>query len=162
MARDTETTDRRQSARDGFQLATAQVIRALLAAREGAGQEATVTWLSQTTEIPSATMTRILAGRTSASLTNLAEIGGAFTLQLGELVQLIEQTVEKAQEISEGQLDATTLREVDEAVSGDRESTAASASWLGVALLSPVTKGIISGAAGLAAGVVLKRWWDKR
>lgn len=162
MASDTETTDRRQSARDGFQLATSQVIRALLAAREHAGHEATVTWLSQTTEIPSATMTRILAGRTSASLTNLAEIGAAFDLQLGELVQLIEQTVEKAQEISEGQLDATTLREVDEAVSSEREGSSASASWLGVALSSPLTQGIIGGAAGLAAGVVLKRWWDKR
>ncbi len=155
MADDEGTTDRRQAARDGFQLATAKVVRALLAQREQLGEEASVSWLTDTTNIPSATMTRILAGRTSASLTNLAEIGAAFDLSLAELVEMIEATVAKALEIS-----ANQLGDEDEEAVGD--ATAAKASWLGAALSSPVTKGVIGGAAGLAAGLVLKAWWERR
>ncbi len=54
----------RHAARDGLQLATAHVVRALLAQRKLDADGISVGWLSVTTDIPSATMTRLLSGRT--------------------------------------------------------------------------------------------------
>ena len=161
MSQNIELTDRRQATRDGFQLTTAQVIRALLDRRKLDDGGTSVGWLSDTTGIPSATLTRLLAGTTPASLANLASIAAAFGMSLAALVAMIEETVQHTQQISAQQLDQPTVDRVKEVV-GAGDDTASDASWLGVALSSPVTKGIIGGAAGIAAGLALRKWWKSR
>ena len=92
--------------REAIQLATGKVIRELLKRREAAGEphETTLAWLSEAASIPTATLTRLVAGRTVVTLHGLYAIATVLGLSLTDVVALIEETLSQSHRLADEQL----------------------------------------------------------
>ncbi len=132
-----------ESIRDAIQLATGKVIRELLKRRETAGEphEATLVWLSEAAEIPTATLTRLVAGRTVVTLHGLYAIASVLGLSLTDVVALIDETLTQSRRLADEQLPRAV------------ETTETPAPWW--TLAAKVGGTVLGGIVGLGAAMAV-------
>ena len=148
----------RQSSERAVMLAAGKLIGRLIEHRrhsvqrnpvgESGATSVNMKWLAKEAGMSSATLSRILAGNTPASVINLMRIAHAFELSFTEIAQMLEKTVDAAERRVRT---STSFGSAQPAVDG----TIRKASVLGEALESPdwsvVTDSIINLSAALAS-----------